>query len=144
MHTIWGLCEKDQGKHQSLLNHLNIYFFDNTEDMRLYEKYNFFDERSVFRDNLYYSLNPEDEFKVPWVYKESKSSSYLQGMFPPDDLPFSALPPSEGNRWADPLFLEPGAHDYQLASESPALEMGIQQIRLDNFGIQPDSRPSYL
>merc|ERR1712218_316497 len=107
--------EKDQGKHQSLLNHLNIYFFDNTEDMRLYEKYNFFDERSVFRDNLYYSLNPEDEFKVPWVYKESKSSSYLQGMFPPDDLPFSALPPSEGNRWADPLFLEPEAHDYQLS-----------------------------
>ena len=65
-------------------------------------------------------------------------------MFPPDNFPFSALPPSEGNGWADPLFLDPRAHDYQLSSESPALEMGIQQIRLDNFGIQPDSRPFYL
>ena len=126
--NIWGLCEDGQGKHQSFHNHHNIYYFDNTEDMTMYKRNNFFDDRSVFSDNLYYSLDPEDEFK---------------GMFPPSDLPFSEFP-SEGSRWADPGFMYPEAHVYLLPEDSPALQMGIQQIRLDNFGIQADKRPFYL
>ena len=127
--NMWGLCEAGQGKHQSFHNHHNIYYFDNTEDMTMYKRNNFFDDRSVFSDNLYYSLEPEDEFK---------------GMFPPSDLPFSSLPSvgSLRNQWADPGFRDAAAGDYQLTAASPAPAMGIQQIRLDNFGIA--EQPFYL
>ena len=40
------------------------------------------------------------------------------------------------NKWTDPKFLDAEARDYQLAEDSPAHDMGIQQIRLDNFGVQ--------
>ena len=40
------------------------------------------------------------------------------------------------NKWTDPKFLDAEARDYQLAEDSPAHGMGIQQIRLDNFGVQ--------
>ena len=45
--------------------------------MKLYKSNNFFDERTEFTDNLYYSLVESDEFK---------------GMFPPSDLAFGDLP----------------------------------------------------
>ena len=59
-------------------------------------------------------------------------------MFPPNDIQFSDLPSvgSVRNQWTDPKFLDAEARDYQLAEDSPAHDMGIQQIRLDNFGIQ--------
>ena len=126
---LWGACEANKDKHQAFNNHLNIYYFENTEDFHLYHPYNFFDERSVFTDNLYWSLVPEDESK---------------GLFPPDDLSFGELPPEDRNQWADPEFSGPEFHNYLLAEGSPALAMGIQQIRLDNFGIQGDRKPFYL
>jgi len=121
--NLWGACEANKGKHQSFSNHHNIYFFDNTEDLTLYKPFNWFDERTVFSDNLFFSLNPEDEFKP---------------MFPPDNLQFSDLPSVgyDRNKWTDPKFLDAEARDYQLAEDSPAHDMGIQQIRLDNFGVQ--------
>jgi len=54
------------------------------------------------------------------------------------------LPPEDRNRWADPQFSGPEVHNYLLTDGSPALAMGIQQIRLDNFGIQDDRKPFYL
>ena len=128
---LWGFCEANQGKLQSFTDHHNIYFFEDTEDFALYKSYNYFDERSVFSDNLYFSLVPEDEFK---------------GMFPPDNIPFADLPSvgSERNQWADPKFEDPAINNYQLAEDSPAFGMGIKQIRLDNFGIQANKRPFYL
>ena len=131
LETLWGVCEANKGRHQSFSNHHNIYFFEDTENFDLYKRNSHFDERSIFSDNLYFSLNPEDEFK---------------GMFPPDEIPFADLPSagSERNQWTDPKFEDPAINNYQLAEDSPALGMGIKQIRLDNFGIQENKRPFYL
>ena len=67
-------------------------------------------------------------------------------MFPPDEIPFADLPSagSERNQWTDPKFEDPAINNYQLAKDSPALGMGIKQIRLDNFGIHGNKRPFYL
>ena len=131
LQDLWGGCEANSGKFQSFSNHHNIYYFENTEGMELYKSYNWFDEKTVFTDNLYYSLEPSDEFKE---------------MFPPSDLTFADLPSvgSVRNQWADPLFASAEAHDYLLGEDSPAWSMGIQQVRLDNFGIQQERRPLYL
>ena len=127
--NMWGACEANSGKFQSFSNHHNIYYLDSTDNLKLYKSWNWFDERTVFSDNLFYSLDPADEFK---------------GMFPPSDLPFSSLPSvgSLRNQWADPGFRDAAAGDYQLTAASPAPAMGIQQIRLDNFGIA--EQPFYL
>ena len=129
--NIWGACEANSGKFQSFSNHHNIYYFENTEGMKLYKSHNWFDEKTVYTDNLFYSLVPSDEFK---------------GMFPPSDITFADLP-SVGavrNKWDDPQFVSVANQDYQLADDSPAKAMGIVQIRLDNFGIQNDRLPLYL
>merc|ERR1719192_321110 len=120
--NMWGACEANSGKFQSFSNHHNIYCLDSTDNLKLYKSWNWFDEKTVFSDNLFYSLDPADEFK---------------GMFPPSDLPFSSLPSvgSLRNQWADPGFRDAAAGDYLLTAASPAPAMGIQQIRLDNFGI---------
>ena len=46
--------------------------------------------------------------------------------------------------WADPQFASVEEHDYLLGDQSPAWDMGIEQIRLDNFGIQNGRRPHFL
>ena len=38
--------------------------------------------------------------------------------------------------WQDPLFEDPSTHRYILSDESPAWDLGIEQIDLDNIGIQ--------
>ena len=38
--------------------------------------------------------------------------------------------------WTDPMFVDLKNGDYTLKPESPALEMGFNQIILDNFGVQ--------
>ena len=43
----------------------------------MYKSHNWFDEKTSFTDNLFYSLVGSDETK---------------GMFPPSDLPFASLP----------------------------------------------------
>ena len=40
------------------------------------------------------------------------------------------------SKWANPKFSDPYSNKYELAEDSPALELGIKQINLDNFGIQ--------
>ena len=147
--NLWAGCEKNSGKFQSFTNHHNIYYFEDTRDFTLYKQYHSYDELTVFSDNLYYSLEPQDEFK---------------GMFPPDSLTFADLPSagSYDNVWQNPEFADVTAHNYRLSDSSPAWlffflffygklieiifnrEMGIQQIRLDNFGIAQNKRPRYL
>ena len=38
--NIWGACEANSGKFQSFSNHHNIYYFQNTENMKLYKSHN--------------------------------------------------------------------------------------------------------
>ena len=105
--NLWAGCEKNTGKFQSFTNHHNIYYFEDTRDFTLYKQYDLYDEQTVFSDNLYYSLDPQDEFK---------------GMFPPDSLTFADLPSSGSydNVWQDPEFADVAAHNYRLADSSPA------------------------
>ena len=35
--NLWGACEANSGKFQSFTNHHNIYFFDDTENFKLYK-----------------------------------------------------------------------------------------------------------
>ena len=128
--NLWGACEANSGKFQSFANHHNIYYFEGTEDMKLYKSHNWFDEKTVFSDNLFFSTDPQDEFK---------------GMFPPNDIPFADLPSvgSVQNQWTDPKFQDVSSLDFTLAQDSPAIGMGIKQIRLDNFGIPADQMPFY-
>ena len=129
--NVWGACEANSGKFQSFRNHHNIYFFDNTEDLKLYKSHNWFDEKTEFRDNLFFSLDPTDEFKE---------------MFPPSDLAFADLPSvgSVRNKWQDPKFENVEEHNYRLTDDSPAFEMGIQMPEFGNFGIQNNRQPFYL
>ena len=41
-----------------------------------------------------------------------------------------------GSIWANPKFMDPEAGLYFLADDSPVWELGIEQIQMDNFGIQ--------
>ena len=41
-----------------------------------------------------------------------------------------------GSLWQDPLFEDPAAHRYILTEDSPAWDLGIEQIDLDSIGIQ--------
>ena len=41
-----------------------------------------------------------------------------------------------GSLWQDPLFLDPATHNYALAEASPARDLGIEQIEVDNVGVQ--------
>ena len=105
--NLWAGCEKNSGKFQSFTNHHNIYYFEDTRDFTLYKQYHSYDELTVFSDNLYYSLEPQDEFK---------------GMFPPDSLTFADLPSagSYDNVWQNPEFADVTAHNYRLSDSSPA------------------------
>ena len=98
--------------------------------MKLYKSHNWFDEKTVYSDNLFFSSDPQDEVK---------------GMFPPNDIPFADLPSvgSVRNQWTDPKFQDISSLDFTLTQDSPALAMGIKQIRLDNFGIPADKMPKY-
>ena len=39
---------------------------------------------------------------------------------------------------ADPLFLNPDEDDYRLSQDSPALDLGFNQIPLDQIGVRPE------
>ena len=41
-----------------------------------------------------------------------------------------------GSLWQDPLFVDPATHNYALAEASPARDLGIEQIEVDNIGVQ--------
>ena len=43
--------------------------------------------------------------------------------------------------WTDPGFQNPDARDYVLGENSPAWELGIKQIQLDNSGVQKSKSP---
>ena len=41
-----------------------------------------------------------------------------------------------GSVWQDPLFEDPSTHQYILSEDSPAWDLGIEQVDLDNIGVQ--------
>ena len=45
-----------------------------------------------------------------------------------------------GSLWQDPLFVDPATHNYAFAEGSPAFDLGIEQIEVDNIGVQSSGK----
>ena len=121
---VWSGCEKEGGKFQNYSNFNNIYLMDNATDLTFYRNHHRFDEESShFYQNLFWSPNESD--------KDMK-------MFPSglDWYMWMETGIDTNSIWADPKLLDPSTGKYVLGNDSPALGLGIQQIQLDNFGIQ--------
>ena len=121
----YGGCRKgDSENPQSFENFHNIYLFDNMEGFtfaRPIDRY--YDSSPVFHDNIYWSLVPGDE-ELP---KFPDNLNWYEWQDGGNDT---------GSLWQDPLFEDPSTHRYVLAPESPAFELGIQQVDMDIIGIQ--------
>ena len=83
----------------------------------------YYDLPPDFHHNIYWSLAPGDE--------ELKKF--------PDNLnwyEWQASGNDSGSVWQDPLFEDPSTHQYVLSEDSPAWDLGIEQIDLYNIGVQ--------
>lgn len=83
----------------------------------------YYDLPPDFHDNIYWTLNPGDEELNKF----------------PDNLnwyEWQASGNDSGSVWQDPLFEDPSTHRYILTEDSPAWDLGIQQVDLDNIGVQ--------
>ena len=109
---------------QDYENYHNIYLLDDLDDFtfsRPNDRY--FDSPPNFHDNIYWSTvsDARDMRKFPdnlnW-YEWQEGGNDTNSL------------------WENPLFEDADAHIYILAEDSPAWELGIEQIDLDNIGIQ--------
>jgi hypothetical protein len=127
--TVWAGCEKNSiTSLQSYENQRNIYLLDDIEDFEFARSWDqFYDLAPEFHHNLYWSLAPGDA-------KDAKIYPGKQTWYEWQD---------SGNDtdsiWQDPLFEDPLNHVYILKENSPARDMGIVQIELDNFGPENDT-----
>ena len=137
LNQAMGGCEKGStsGRYQSYINSHNIYYLDSAKDFSLGRDHDrFYDplrpnDKAVFHHNLYFSSdNDENSMTFPgstkWPLHSVNWEEWQESGNDTDSL------------WADPMFSDPNSRKYQLANDSPALELGIKQINLDNFGIQ--------
>ena len=125
MEYAYGGCRKgDRENPMSLENFHNIYLFDNMDGFsfaRPIDRY--FDETPDFHDNLYWSLVDGDKEQEKFPDNRNWDDWQSTGN-------------DTGSLWQDPLFEDPSAGRYILAANSPAWDLGIEQIDLDNIGIQ--------
>ena len=121
--NMYGGCPKGD-RPQQYDNYHNIYYLDNTDNFtfnRPYDRY--YDMPPNFHHNLYWSNIPGDE-ELPKF---------------PDDMNWNEWQKSGNDSkslWQDPLFEDPASHRYVLSENSPAWELGIKQVDMDNIGIQ--------
>ena len=83
----------------------------------------YYDMSPDFHHNIYWSLGAGDE-ELPKF---------------PDKLnwyEWQATGNDSESLWEDPLFEDASTHRYIMTENSPAWDLGIQQIDLDNIGIQ--------
>ena len=121
----YGGCRAaDRENPLSFENYHNIYLFDNMDGFEFGRPNDrFYDEQPDLHHNIYWSLNAGDE-ELPKF---------------PDGLnwyEWQATGNDTGSLWQDPLFEDISTHSYILAEDSPAWELGIEQIEVDNIGIQ--------
>ena len=105
-------------------NFHNIYLLENAEDFLFYRAFDRFDkETPEFHQNLYWSKVPSDKDRKLFPGRHNFEGWIGSG--------------NDANSvWADPKLADPSSGLYELAEDSPAWDLGIQQIQLDNFGIQ--------
>ena len=123
--NMYGGCgQQTLDRPQEYENYHNIYLLDDMDDFtfgRSSDRY--FDLPPNFHHNIYWSTIPDAKEKRKF----------------PDNLnwyEWQASGNDTGSLWENPLFEDADAHIYILAEDSPAWELGIQQIDLDNIGIQ--------
>ena len=123
--NIWAGCGKaDKNKFQSYSNYQNIYLLENADDLQFGRSWDrFYEQAPDFHHNLYWSNQEGDKSHVMFPDKLNWDEWVGTGN-------------DSASLWADPLFVDPSSSEYVLSESSPALEIGIQQIRLDNFGVQ--------
>ena len=129
---MWGGCQRNViDRYQDYNNEQNIYLLDNVENLSMWRYYdrfwshkhdNHWDEAPEFKNNLYWGASkpsafPGDKTWDQWIMGNDTNSL-----------------------WADPLFTNAEAGDYSLRPGSPAIDLGINQIILGNFGVQEDLR----
>ena len=121
-----GGCERTGGLHQSYTNYRNIYFLDNADDLSFSRPADrFYDGTPEFHHNLYWSLKNGDISVAMFPDKKTWEEWKINGN-------------DTASLWEDPKFQDPQSRIYQLGEDSPAWDLGIQQILLDNFGIQTE------
>ena len=121
---MWAGCGKSTKRFQSYSNSHNIYFLEHADGLNFGRSWDrFYDEAPDFHHNLYWSNKEEDRTKALFPDKLSWDEWISTGN-------------DSASLWADPLFLDPSSGQYILSETSPAWGLGIQQIRLDNFGVQ--------
>ena len=127
MEFMYGGCPmngEDSDDPYEVRNYRNIYLLDDMEGFQFgRDTDRFYNLPPDFHDNIYWSLVAGDEER---------------GKFP-DRLNWSewqATGNDSNSLWQDPFFEDPGAHIYVLSEESPAWDLGIEQVDLDSIGIQ--------
>ena len=125
MTLMWGCCEKREAKNgPTMSNFNNIYLLDNADGFGFYNNWDLFGEPYVeFARNLYWSLSPQDKGKKMFPYRQDWNGWIMSGN-------------DTNSLWSDPLFEDAASRVYILAENSPAWDLGIQQIDTSNYGVQ--------
>ena len=123
---MYGGCQKADvdTRPQQYENYNNIYLMENMDNFtfgRSQDRY--YELPPDFHHNIYWSMNPGDEE----LQKFPDNQNWLE---------WQAAGNDSGSLWQDPLFEDPEAHRYILAENSPAWNLGINQIDVGNIGIQ--------
>ena len=132
-HTITRMevvCKTNYGDalHQEYSHIQNIYLLDTIdEDTAFGNNFDTF-ENTVYSQNLYWSpQDPQSSLYFSITPGNKKEVTWQE---------WNAEGRDVDSVWADPKFADSDNGLYTLANDSPAFDLGIQQIDLDNFGIQ--------
>ena len=137
---LWSPCTGGCGKYadirpQEYENARNIYLLENMDDFVFSKSsYRYYNMPPDFHHNIYWSMVPGDEELPKFPYLPEPQSEYQNW------YEWQATGNDSQSLWQDPLFEDPAAHRYILTPDSPAWNLGIQQIDLDNFGIQAEGK----
>ena len=129
LESMYGGCGKSaDARPQEYENSRNIYLLENLDDFVFGQSYHrYYNLPPDFHHNIYWSMVPGDEE----LQKFPDNQNWYE---------WRATGNDSESLWQDPLFEDPAAHRYILSDNSPAWNLGIQQIDLDNFGIQVEGK----
>ena len=126
--TAWGGCQANKGDIATYKNYNNIYLLDDAESFSFGRNYDHFDGISQdFHHNIYWSLVEEDKEKKLFPHRMNWNS-WIQSGNDSDSI------------WMDPMFEDINSASYILAEDSPAWDLGIQQIYTENIGIHESKK----
>ena len=119
---MYGGCNQ-RGSPQEYENFHNIYLLDDMHNFQFGRSVDrYYDMPPNFHHNIYWSLVAGDEAKQ--AFPDSKNWCEWQTSGNDSD-----------SLWQNPLFEDPATHNYVLMENSPAWELGIEQIEMENVGI---------